>query len=100
MTIGFARKSIYRIQWQSDDLVANVRIRLVEAEGNIRLSIVDDGVGLGPDAGTVPGRPSLGMVGVRARARQCGGELTVEPAESTGLRVEAVVPAMPADTKE
>lgn len=79
---------------------ANVRIRLVEAEGNIRLSIVDDGVGLGPDPGTVPGRPSLGMVGMRARARQCGGELTVEPAESTGLRVEAVVPAMPADTKE
>jgi signal transduction histidine kinase len=73
---------------------------LVEAEGNIRLSIVDDGVGLGPDPGAVPGRPSLGMVGMRARARQCGGELTVEPAESTGLRVEAVVPAMPADTKE
>jgi len=97
---------LYRIAQEALTNVArhskagNVRIRLVEAEGNIRLSIVDDGVGLGPDAGTVPGRPSLGMVGMRARARQCGGELTVEPAESTGLRVEAVVPAMPADTKE
>jgi signal transduction histidine kinase len=97
---------LYRIAQEALTNVArhskagNVRIRLVEAEGNIRLSIVDDGVGLGPDPGAVPGRPSLGMVGMRARARQCGGELTVEPAESTGLRVEAVVPAMPADTKE
>ena len=97
---------LYRIAQEALTNVArhskagNVRIRLVEAEGNIRLSIVDDGVGLGPDPGAVPGRPSLGMVGMRARARQCGGELTVEPAEPTGLRVEAVVPAMPADTKE
>jgi signal transduction histidine kinase len=96
---------LYRIAQEALTNVARhskagiVKIRLVEADGDIRLSIVDDGVGLPVGAGQ-PDRPSLGMVGMRARARQCGGELTVEAAEPTGLRVEAVVPATAPDTKD
>lgn len=96
---------LYRIAQEALTNVARhskagiVKIRLVKAGGSIRLSIVDDGVGL-PTGDGSPDRPSLGMVGMRARARQCGGELTVEAAQPTGLRVEAVVPATAPDTKE
>lgn len=68
-----------------------VVVRLHREEENIRLSIEDDGKGLPPEDEVT--RSSLGMVGMRARARQCGGELTVTPAEPHGVRIEAVVPA-------
>ena len=67
-----------------------VTIQLALEDKSIRLSIVDDGKGLPADETESP--PSLGMVGMRARARQCGGELTVSAAQPHGVRIEAVVP--------
>ena len=67
-----------------------VTIQLALEDKNIRLSIVDDGKGLPAEETESP--PSLGMVGMRARARQCGGELNVSAAQPTGVRIEAVVP--------
>jgi signal transduction histidine kinase len=67
-----------------------VTIQLALEDKNIRLSIVDDGKGLPADESEAP--PSLGMVGMRARARQCGGELSVTAAQPSGVRIEAVVP--------
>ena len=67
-----------------------VTIQLALEDKSIRLSIVDDGKGLPADESVSP--PSLGMVGMRARARQCGGELSVTPAQPSGVRIEAVVP--------
>jgi signal transduction histidine kinase len=69
-----------------------VVIQLALEDPNIRLSIIDDGKGLPEDESESGTSPSLGMVGMRARARQCGGELSVNPAQPHGLRVEAVVP--------
>lgn len=68
-----------------------VSIKLALEENNIRLSIIDDGKGLPLDESVSP--PSLGMVGMRARARQCGGELSVTTAQPHGVFIEAVVPA-------
>lgn len=72
-----------------------VEIRLALEDGMICLSIEDDGQGLPEDAMNTIQSPSLGMVGMRARARQCGGELMVAAARShaSGVRIEAVVPA-------
>lgn len=72
-----------------------VSIRLVLEGEIIHLSIEDDGKGLPGGALGVIQSPSLGMVGMRARARQCGGELLVTAARSQphGVRIEAVVPA-------
>ena len=67
-----------------------VTIQLALEDRHIRLSIVDDGKGLPADESEAP--PSLGMVGMRARARQCGGELSVTAAQPSGVRIEAVVP--------
>ncbi|HBJ84101.1 MAG TPA: hypothetical protein DDZ88_09580 [Verrucomicrobiales bacterium] len=67
-----------------------VTIQLALEDKHIRLSIVDDGKGLPAEESVSP--PSLGMVGMRARARQCGGELNVSAAQPHGVRIEAVVP--------
>ncbi len=69
---------------------SRVTIQLALEDKHIRLSIVDDGKGLPADESESP--PSLGMVGMRARARQCGGELSVTAAQPHGVRIEAVVP--------
>ena len=68
-----------------------VVIQLALEDKNIRLSIIDDGKGLPAEPSASP--PSLGMVGMRARARQCGGELNVTATQPHGLRIEAVVPS-------
>lgn len=68
-----------------------VVIQLALEDKNIRLSIIDDGKGL--PAEPPASAPSLGMVGMRARARQCGGELNVSATQPHGLRIEAVVPS-------
>lgn len=70
-----------------------VRIQLVLEDASIRLTIVDDGKGLPEDQPEV--RSSLGMIGMRARARQCGGELSVTAVEPHGVRIETVVPVRP-----
>lgn len=58
----------------------------------IRLVIEDNGKGIAPVIYDVLPRSSLGMVGMRARARQSGGELIVSTNEPHGVRIEAVVP--------
>lgn len=70
-----------------------VRVTLRADAGDIRLVIEDDGRGLPPPDATGIERPSLGMVGMRARARQSGGELRTERVEPHGLRLEVTVPA-------
>ncbi len=68
-----------------------VVIQLALEDKKIRLSIIDDGKGLPAEPSASP--PSLGMVGMRARARQCGGELNVTATQPHGVRIEAVVPS-------
>jgi signal transduction histidine kinase len=62
----------------------------------VHLEIADNGHGLRPSLG--PKNPSLGMVGMRARARQLGGELTVENRSKGGLRIRVEVPLHQAES--
>ncbi|MEZ5352492.1 MAG: sensor histidine kinase [Bryobacteraceae bacterium] len=62
----------------------------------VRLDITDNGRGLAPDAGEKG--PSLGMVGMRARARQLNGELVVENRKEGGLRLRVEVPLREAES--
>ena len=55
----------------------------------ICLSIRDDGRGLQP-AGA--GRTGMGMIGMRARARSVGGDLSVRSEEGKGVEIEVRVP--------
>ena len=72
-----------------------VQVSLVATADVVRLVIEDDGRGLLPPDATGIEPPSLGMVGMRARARQSGGELLTERAEPHGLRLRVTVPARP-----
>lgn len=65
-------------------------VALEQSGEKLKLVIADNGRGLQPRAGEA--NPSLGMVGMRARARQLGGELMVENRMEGGLRVQAEVP--------
>jgi signal transduction histidine kinase len=59
------------------------------SDDDIRLTIIDNGKGI-HNAGTGP--PSLGMSGMRARARAVGGTFRVSAPRDGGLKLEAAVP--------
>ncbi|MDB6003182.1 MAG: hypothetical protein JWR15_169, partial [Prosthecobacter sp.] len=69
-----------------------VKMSLAHREQTIRLTIEDNGKGLPVRTGEPIHSPSLGMVGMRARARQSGGELTATSMQPRGLRIEVVIP--------
>jgi signal transduction histidine kinase len=71
-------------------------LKLESSGDEIRLTIRDDGRGLaeapGPDVRQA-GRPGpLGMIGMRARARSAGGDVTVRSRSGEGVVIEVRVP--------
>jgi signal transduction histidine kinase len=69
-----------------------VRAQLHREASGIRLRVIDDGVGVAADAVAKP--KSHGLVGMRERMRQVGGEVRVVPGESgRGTVVDAFIPA-------
>ena len=88
-----AQEALTNIARHSEAVQAWVFLRV---DGDVvQLEIVDNGRGLPTAAGEH--RPSLGMVGMRARARQLGGELIVENRKEGGLRLRAEVPLQEVD---
>lgn len=71
---------------------SEVHVSLGTFNGQVRLSISDNGRGIEPQIADPSGRPTLGLVGMRARARHCGGTLLVHAQPSGGVCVEARVP--------
>lgn len=72
-----------------------VVVRLYSNGATVLLSIEDNGRGLTAMGADPAKSPSLGMTGMRARARQCGGDFEVSAVEPHGLRVEVAVPVRP-----
>jgi signal transduction histidine kinase len=68
-----------------------VEIVLRLADSRVHLRIGDNGKGL-PDGETATQR-GIGMIGMRARARSAGGELTISSGSGRGLTLETWVPA-------
>jgi signal transduction histidine kinase len=67
-----------------------VTLRLSTAAGAVRLEVEDDGRGLGERAA---GAVTLGLAGMRERARRLGGELVLGPGRAGGTLVSATIPA-------
>jgi signal transduction histidine kinase len=67
-----------------------VRIKLETRGEEIRLSIEDDGRGLSAEA-SANGR-GMGMIGMRARARSAGGDVTVRSRPGEGVLIEVRAP--------
>jgi signal transduction histidine kinase len=64
-----------------------VDVALTVDAGALRLRVSDDG-----EAPTSPFVPGIGIAGMRARARELGGDVTAGPERSGGWVVEAVLP--------
>jgi two-component system sensor histidine kinase UhpB len=71
---------------------SKVDMELSKRDGYIWLKIADNGKGLKGNADAQ--KPSLGMVGMRARARHAGGDLRVESPASGGVALAAWVPLL------
>jgi two-component sensor histidine kinase len=68
---------------------ANVDVAMKLERGQLRLEISDDGIGLPEIA---PRGSSLGLLGMRERARRLGGECTVKRRQPRGTTVTVTVP--------
>jgi signal transduction histidine kinase len=69
-----------------------IRARLGEQDGRIELVVHDDGRGFDP---SLPAAPGTGITGMRARARELGGDVTVESVIGQGARVRLELPSKP-----
>ena len=67
----------------------SVRIELKSGGGWICLSVEDNGRGL---SGAPPDGRGMGMIGMRARARSAGGDLTVRSTPGHGVLIKVEVP--------
>lgn len=68
-------------------------VRMVLAQGGDRIGLTIRDNGRGMPAMQPKGKPSLGLVGMRARARQAGGELTIGSGREPGVEIRVSVPA-------
>jgi PAS domain S-box-containing protein len=69
---------------------AQVEVRLADDGGSLRLDVEDDGKGIVAEALHSP--ESLGLLGIRERARRLGGTATIRRATPSGTVVSLVLP--------
>jgi signal transduction histidine kinase len=65
-----------------------VHVSVVEEDDQLRIRVVDDGVGVRP----VDGGSGFGLIGMRERVELVGGFLEVAPGESGGTEIRADLP--------
>ena len=67
-----------------------VRIAITEADGQVALTVEDDGRGISANGG---GRSGFGLLGMRERVSIAGGEMALGPGPEGGTRVRVILPA-------
>jgi signal transduction histidine kinase len=71
----------------------HVWMSLARHAGEVRLSIRDDGRGLPAPSGNGDARVNgMGMIGMRARARSTGGDVTVRSKPGSGVEIDVRLP--------
>jgi signal transduction histidine kinase len=97
-----AERAVYRIVQEALTNVARhaqattVVIRLRAEDDRLVVIVDDDGRGFDSDAAERPGRrEGLGLLGIRERAVQLGGDVRIESAAGRGTRVEVTIPLTP-----
>ena len=87
---------LYRITQESLQNVAkhakakHLSVTLGVRDGNLVLSLEDDGIGFAPQA--VKGKGGLGLVSIGERARIIGASLSIESKPGDGTRISVRVP--------
>jgi PAS domain S-box-containing protein len=93
---GNAATTVFRIVQESLTNVARharasrVSIRLREEEERLELEVVDDGIGISESAAAGP--RSFGLIGLRERVQELGGEFTIDGRPGAGTRVSVTIP--------
>jgi signal transduction histidine kinase len=72
-----------------------VEVTIQRSAGWLRLEVLDDGKGIAPQALTSSG--SLGLLGIRERARRLGGSVVMQARPGGGTSVMAQVPLPPGE---
>jgi signal transduction histidine kinase len=70
----------------------SIDVRLLGAQDGFSLSIRDNGTGINPVRNGQP--RGMGLLGMRARARMAGGQLTIKSEAGKGTRILVVVPVL------
>ncbi len=87
--------AVYRIVQESLTNVVKhsrartVRVRVYDEPGWIRIEVEDDGQGFQPRDGFQSANPTFGLVGMRERAREFGGDLHITTLPTQGTIVRA-----------
>ena len=69
---------------------SSVQVTLARSNGEIALTVKDDGRGFSPDA---PRKPdSYGLLGLRERAYLVGGKVAIDSAPGRGVRIDVRIP--------
>jgi two-component system NarL family sensor kinase len=69
-----------------------VRLSLLEGDGELRLSIEDNGSGFDPALAARPGQASVGLSSIRKRIDGTGGRMVLDTGPQRGTRVAAAWP--------
>jgi signal transduction histidine kinase len=69
---------------------STVAVHIVHEDDGTRMTISDDGIGCVP--GILESSNSMGLFGMKERARQCSGFLILEPNEPKGTTVKVFIP--------
>jgi signal transduction histidine kinase len=90
-----AQEALTNIARHSRATQVDLRLRVQRA--TIQLLVQDNGIGIDRERSS-QSRHSLGLTGMHARARQCGGRLSLEDVDPHGLRIFVEVPLRMAET--
>jgi signal transduction histidine kinase len=74
----------------------SVRVRVIEDDGNVTITVRDDGRGFDPSAATT----GFGLAGMRERVELLGGELSLTSAPDQGTTVAVTIPVHRSDVTE
>jgi PAS domain S-box-containing protein len=93
MVLRIAQEALHNIERHAD--ASRVLVRLGYGRGDVRLTISDDGKGIGrePPAFELLSEGKLGIVGMRERARLAGGDLRVRSGPGRGTTLSVLIPA-------
>ena len=67
----------------------NIHVRLEDANGQVALTVEDDGVGFDSHSGVVYG---LGLLGLTERVRELSGHIAIESQPGKGTKLAVVLP--------
>ena len=67
----------------------NIRVSLKDANGQLAVTVEDDGVGFEQDGGVAYG---LGLLGITERVRELCGNIAIASEPGKGTRLEVVLP--------